>query len=32
MIFFRSLDRLGQAMTRRAKIASEGICVPPCVP
>jgi len=32
MIFFRFSDRLGQALTKRARIGSEGICVPPCVP
>jgi hypothetical protein len=31
MIFLRSSDRVGQAVTRRAKIRSKGICVPPCV-
>jgi hypothetical protein len=32
IIFFRSSDKVGHAATRRAKIGSEGICVPPCVP
>ncbi len=32
MILFLSSDRVGQVATRRVKIGSEGICVPPCVP
>lgn len=32
MIFFRSSDRVGHAVTRRTQTGSEGICVPPCVP
>ena len=30
MIFFRSSDRVGQAVTRRAKIVSERFCESPC--
>jgi len=30
MIFFRSSDKLGQAVTKRAKTGSDKVCESPC--